>query len=575
MESAMTLKSVPLSMLCPPKDNPRRTLDKAAIASLAESIKTDGVLQNLVVEPDDDGKFRVVSGKRRFLALKLLKRQGKIDDDFKVPVEVRKNLQNGDALRIATVENVQRAALDPVDEAEAFAGMLQNGATIEDLTAKTGLSPQTIRRRLAVSDLCDEVKVAIRKGELPLGTAEAMTLGTAEQQRSILNDIKEGSDLDGDGIREMLLAEKPSAAIAIFSMENYTGTFTRDLFGDEESTYFDDIEQFMALQKEAADTLAEKHGKNAAWVDVYNVYGVPWWQYREAKKREAAGVVINLKPTGLVEIKKGLARHEVKEQVVEATKETPEAAKERPVVSAGLVRYVALQKSMVVQAALLGNPRKAKEAAAVYLLLAFGPGHPVRIAMHQCITSCGASEKKSKAFTTVRAEASELLGRVMRLVDDFGSPAWAGSSEDTPLELYKAVQALSNEDLDRLTALLIVLSFGQCGVEELDTEESLFNTVAADLGVALRDWWTPDAEFFNLMRKDQLEALAIESGASMRMSKLKDYSKKDLVNALAKYFERTADPAAELDEHDQKGRTWLPGTMSFPARAIATMADPR
>ena len=67
MESAMTLKSIPLSALCPPKGNPRRTVDRAGISSLAESIKADGVLQNLIVEPEDDGKFRVVSGKRRFL----------------------------------------------------------------------------------------------------------------------------------------------------------------------------------------------------------------------------------------------------------------------------------------------------------------------------------------------------------------------------------------------------------------------------------------------------------------------------------------------------------------------------
>jgi ParB family chromosome partitioning protein len=137
MESVMTLKSIPLSALCPPKGNPRRTVDRAGISSLAESIKADGVRQNLIVEPEDDGRFRVVSGKRRFLALKLLRRQGAIDNDYKVPAEVRRNLKNGDGLRIATVENVQRAALDPVDEAEAFATMLQNGAAIEDLAAKT------------------------------------------------------------------------------------------------------------------------------------------------------------------------------------------------------------------------------------------------------------------------------------------------------------------------------------------------------------------------------------------------------------------------------------------------------
>ena len=121
---------------------------------------------------------------------------------------------------------------------------------------------------------------------------------------------------------------------------------------------------------------------------------------------------------------------------------------------------------------------------------------------------------------------------------------------------------------------LVLLSFGQRSIEELDGGESHFNKVATDLNLMLRDWWTPGAEFFALMRKDQLEAVAIESRVSLRMGRLKDYSKKDLVSAMARQFERTADPAATLDEHDRKGRAWIPGVMSFPARAAATMTEP-
>ena len=66
-----------------------------------ESIKTDGVLQNLIVEPAEGENFRVVTGNRRFLALKLLERQGAIDGDYKVPTEIRRNLTNGDGRRIA------------------------------------------------------------------------------------------------------------------------------------------------------------------------------------------------------------------------------------------------------------------------------------------------------------------------------------------------------------------------------------------------------------------------------------------------------------------------------------------
>lgn len=569
----MSLKSVPLSALSPSKSNPRRKINQAAIEGLAASIKTDGVLQNLVVEPCGDEKFRIVSGHRRYFALKLLKRRKAIGDDFKVPVDIRKNLHEADALRIATVENVQRADLDPIDEAEAFATMLQNGAAILDVSAKTGLSDQTIRRRLALANLTKPVKAAVRKGELSLGVAEALTLATEDQQRQFLKEIREGADLDRDAIRELLLAEKPSAAIAIFPLEKYAGAFTRDLFGDDGSTYFDDVDQFHALQKEAVEALAEKHRQKVAWVELLNVYSVPWWQYRKAKKGEAAGVVINLKPTGRVEIEKGLVRHEVKEEVGEATRETPEAPAARPAVSKGVIRYAGIQKSIAVQATLLENPRKAKEVAAVCLLQAYGASQFVRVNIHPCVAGSAALERKPKAFTKVRAEASRLLACVRTRVDDDGRLVTAGNGTDPALCSYDAVQTLSDEELDRLCVLLVVLSFGQHGLDVLDTEDTLFNRVATDLGLAIRDWWTPDSEFLALIRKEQLDAVASESGASLRLGKIKAFSKKDLVDGLARQFERTANSQAKLDEHDQKTRQWVPGAMSFPARTSITIAD--
>jgi ParB family transcriptional regulator, chromosome partitioning protein len=566
MELAMTLKTVPLSALSPSKDNPRRQIDKDAIAGLAESIKTDGVLQNLVVQRSGEGKFRVISGSRRLLALKLLKRQGAIDGDYKVPVEVRA-LRDGDALRIATIENVQRSDLEPIDEAEAFARMLQNGATIDDVSAKTGLSEQTTRRRVALADLCEEIKDAVRKAELTLGIAEALTLGTHDQQRSILGELREGAELDRDGIRGMLCAQKPSAAIAVFPLEQYTGTFTRDLFADEETTYFDDVDQFFALQRQAVEALADRHRQKAAWVDVLSSYSVPWWQYGEARKGRRGGVVINLHPSGQVEVKKGLTRHQVKQEVVEATKETPEAPKERPEVSAGLTRYAALHKSIAVQAALLQNPRKAKEVTAVCLLLGLMPSRRLRIEVHPSLTAWDTSDKKPKAFETVSAEMSRLSGLLGVQFDTRMRVASSNGSGEGALVLYQAIQCLSDDDLDRLTTLLVLLSFGQASIDSLETGETLFNRVAADLKLDMRDWWTPDTEFLSLLRKDQLESAAIESGGSLRMGKLKSYGKKELVDALAQYLARTADGAATLDEHDQKGRTWLPQAMCFaPAK---------
>ena len=415
---------------------------------------------------------------------------------------------------------------------------------------------------MALGDLCAEVKDAVRQGEVPLGIAEALTLGTPDQQRAIVQEMREGADLDRNSVREMLCAQKPSVSVAIFPLEQYTGLFTRDLFADEETTYFDDVDQFFVLQKEAVEALAEKHRKKAAWVDVFSSYSVPWWQYGEARKGRRGGVVINLHPSGRVEVKKGLARHEVKEEVVEATKETPDAPKERPEVSGGLIRYAALHKSIAVQAALLQNPRKAKEVAAVCLLLGLVPSKRLRLDLHPCLTAWDGSETKPKAFAAVSTELSRLSRLLGVQFDASARVLSANGWEDTPSALYQAVQSLSDEDLDRLNTSVVLLSFGQCSIDALDGD-SLFSRVAIDLGHSMRDWWTPDAAFLALLRKDQLEGVAIDSGASLHMGKLKSYGKKELVDTLAKYFERTGDPAATLDEHDQKGRSYVPTAMSF------------
>ena len=200
------------------------------------------------------------------------------------------------------------------------------------------------------------------------------------------------------------------------------------------------------------------------------------------------------------------------------------------------------------------------------------PSLRLRIDMHPCLTAWETSESKPKALMAVEAELSRLLRTFGLEVDTRGRIASQDGFADTALALYRSVQDIPDDELDRLSMVLVLLSFGQSSIDALDTGESLFNRVAADLGLAMREWWTPDAAFLALLRKDQLEAVAVESGASLRMGKLKGYGKKELVNALAQYFARTADPAATLDEHDQKGRSWVPGAMSFPACATVNMA---
>jgi ParB family transcriptional regulator, chromosome partitioning protein len=203
----MTIQSLPFSSILPPEGNPRTAIDPAGIESLAASIQTDGLLQNLVVLQLKGKKprYRLISGERRYQALKLLEERGALPEDYAVPVDIRSGLSADDRLRLATVENVQRENLTPLEEASAFARLMQEGLPLEELTAQTGLSASTIKRRLALANLCDEVKEALAHGELTLAQAEALTLGSHEAQRDIVQRLADGLHYDADEIRDMLL----------------------------------------------------------------------------------------------------------------------------------------------------------------------------------------------------------------------------------------------------------------------------------------------------------------------------------------------------------------------------------
>src|SRR3954453_23510727 len=174
-----------------------------SLEGLAASIRNDGLLQNLVVKPVK-GKgehYRIISAERRYRGLKLLKQRGELDGDFAVPVEIRVSLSKDDSLRIATVENLQWQNLTPLEKAAALTKLIHKGATLEDVAARTGLSQTTIKRRLALNGLCEETRAALALGIVNLSQAEALTLGTNEMQRTILDEIERGIAFSADDIK--------------------------------------------------------------------------------------------------------------------------------------------------------------------------------------------------------------------------------------------------------------------------------------------------------------------------------------------------------------------------------------
>jgi ParB family chromosome partitioning protein len=147
------------------------------------------------------------------------------------------------------------------------------------VAAHTGLSQTTIKRRLALNGLCEETRAALA---LDLSEVEALTLGGDEMQRNILEEIERGIPFSADDIKATVLDDRPTVALAIFPLEQYTGTITTDLFAEDETSYFDYREEFLRLQKEAVAQLVKHHEASSAWVEVREEYRIPDWQYREA-----------------------------------------------------------------------------------------------------------------------------------------------------------------------------------------------------------------------------------------------------------------------------------------------------
>lgn len=559
----MTHQTVPLSALQPSSANPRTVIDTDTLEGLAASIKSDGLLQNLVVQPAaGKGKakrYRVVSGERRFRALNLLAERGEIATDFDVPVDVRAKLSKHDTLRLATIENLQRQNLPPLDEATALASLIRKGTSLDDLAARTGLSPTTIRRRLVLNDLCDEAKTALVNATITLSQAESLTLGTHEAQCAILSEIERGyGDFSLEDIRHHLIDDRPAVALAIFPVEQYTGTITTDLFAEDQTSYFDDVEQFFTLQREAVEKLASDHQGKSAWVEVTNNYRIPDWLYRKADDGQESGVLINLSPSGQVEIRDGLIKPDSDDDTIRAVSDNP-AMPKKPKASyaSPLCRYIAWHKSLAVQQELLANPRTAREVSAVLGLLALKP--------HDGIHHLAKSEDPQGAYEALESQARQFAAWLRFEIED-DAPFWMQFPPclADPLDLYDSVKALSDDELDRLQTLLTALQFGQVNCDALDTGESLFNSVAQDLRLKMRAHWRPDRDFLNRRTRDQLIEIARECGYADGVGSVASFKKSELVSSLLRHF-TLAESADDPTDAQAKARDWLPGVMLFPA----------
>jgi ParB family chromosome partitioning protein len=166
-ESSTELAYLPLAEVHPNPRQPRRRFEPEAHAGLADSIKAQGVVQPVLVRPRPSGGYELIAGERRWRAA----REAGLDT---VPAVIRA-ADDRDTLLLGLVENVAREALSPVEEARAYAVLVDEfGLALGEIGERVGRSKPSVSNRLRLLELPDEVLGMLDRQLLSEGHARAV-----------------------------------------------------------------------------------------------------------------------------------------------------------------------------------------------------------------------------------------------------------------------------------------------------------------------------------------------------------------------------------------------------------------
>ena len=185
------VRSVPIETLKPNPDQPRKTFRKEELDELAGSIRDRGVLQPILVreQPGEPGIWQIVAGERRWRAAQAARLT-------EVPI-IERVLDDVAVLEVAIIENVQRADLNPLEEAEAYRVLMDRfGRTQDAVAGVVGKSRSHVANTLRLLQLPDRVLNYLREGKLSAGHARAL-INTPDAA-----DLADRAYMDGLNVRQ-------------------------------------------------------------------------------------------------------------------------------------------------------------------------------------------------------------------------------------------------------------------------------------------------------------------------------------------------------------------------------------
>ena len=267
---------VPFNKLVLSEDHQARSATTPAMSlpELAASIKDSGVLQNLVVVQAARGRYEVCAGGRRLAALTLLVQQGDIADNYPVPVLV---VPADKALIASLAENCFHVPMHPADEFAAFARLLAQGKSVEDVAAAFGVTPLIVKRRMKLATVSPRLMALYREGGIGLDCLMVLASVDDHQRQEQAWAGLPSWNQRPEHLRQLLIrgeiesdADPLARFVTVKAYEKAGGPLRRDLFSDDDRKAY--LLDPALLDRLAADKLGKRAkqllSEGWKWVDI-------------------------------------------------------------------------------------------------------------------------------------------------------------------------------------------------------------------------------------------------------------------------------------------------------------------
>jgi len=246
------MKTINLNKLSVSQKNVRKTGAENGLDELIASIKSHGLLENLIVVKTANDNYEVVGGGRRLRALQALAKEGHIKNNKSISCEV---VDIEQAEEISLAENQVRSAMHPADQFEAWAKLVDKGLSISDIAARFGTNEKLVKQRLKLGKVSPILMQAYKDEKVTLDILMAFTVTEDHaKQEAVLESVLQRAYVSAGNIKEELIGEaycgshKLAKFVGAEAYKKAGGYIKCDLFSEgEDSVYFEDTNLVIEL----------------------------------------------------------------------------------------------------------------------------------------------------------------------------------------------------------------------------------------------------------------------------------------------------------------------------------------